>query len=289
MKRFALFYNMIPEERMKKIPWLIDNFDWIPFRRDVADLNEYELIYVYSVSGGGIVSDWKPVTESNEFPKYLRDNGVTKPKIIYQRDYWHSSIDEFPNPDILSYVDGVIHAGARQWDDLPVPVFYSQLPLGTEMDKRWTDFDDKLNEAVMVRRHNCLPTESRRLAEESQIPIQGLGGNVDKIHDYIEYIDFLSKFKVGLDYHDNYCGWSRFVAECARAGIPVLGPEIRKGVQVANPELCGEPNVDLVNRLLEDKEYYEQSRELAYNNVIEHLSPKACGERIKGIVSSLAL
>jgi len=265
----------------------VDNFDWVEFRRDVADLNDYELIYVYSTSGGGRVSEWKPVTESNMFPKYLRDNGVTKPKIMYQRDYWHSPIDEFPNPDVLGYVDAVLYAGTRQWNHLSVPVFYVQFPLEIKMRKKWIDFNDKLDEAVMVRRHTRPPTGSVKWAQQIGIPLRGLGEDVDRIHVHSEYINYLSKFKLGMDYHDNYCGWSRFVAECACAGTPVLGPNERRGVLVANPELCGEPDIDMINLLLTDREYYERARELAWNNVVEHLSPQTCSLRLKKITEAI--
>ena len=280
MKPYCLFYNMIPERRMKRIPFLVDNFDWVEFRRDVADLNDYELIYVYSTSGGGRVSEWKPVTESNAFPKYLRDNGVTKPKILYQRDNWFSPRDEFKNSEMLEYVDGIFVVIRRGWS-LSKPVFSMCFPITNDF-KHWIPFEEKLDRAITVVRHQAPHIPSQEIADKLDIPLDTLGGNLDRVYGE-DYIKCLSKYKIGLDYHNNYLGWSRFGAEVAYAGTPTLAGHNVKSSLFANPILCGSiENAEKVGRrLLEDKDFYEENRIRLLKNIEYLVSPERCEALLK--------
>lgn len=280
MKRFALFYNLIPEGRMRKIPWLVDNFDWIPFRRDVADLNEYELIYVYATSGGGIVRDWKPVTESNAFPKYLRDNGVTKPKIIYQRDNWFSGRDNFGNTEMLNYVDAILTTSRRGWN-ISKPVFTMCFPIVSDF-KRWVPLEDKLDRAITVVRHQAPYLPSQEIADDLGIPLDVLGVNLERRYGE-EYIDLLSKYKIGLSHHERYFGWSRFGAECAYAGTPVLAQHSVDSTLFISPELWGttEHAKEMGRKLLDDKDFYDECRIRALKNVEYVASPERCEALLK--------
>ena len=288
MKRFALFYNGMPEDRMRRMPWLVDNFDWIPFRRDVALLNQYELIYIYSTPGGGNPADWKPVTESNAFPKYLRDNGVTRPKIIYQRDNWFSQRDKFNNAEMLDYVDAIFVVTRRGWN-INKPVFNMCFPI-TNNFKRWIPFEDKIDRAITVARHEALHRPSQEIADDLGIPLDILGGNLERVYGE-EYINYLSKYKIALDYHDRYIGWSRFGAEAAYAGTVALAGYDTVSTLFANPIMCGsiERVTELGRRLLVDKDFYEENRARSLKNMEYLVSPERCEALLKTAMVSCGI
>lgn len=286
-KRFCLFFNQIPG-RMRHIPFLMEEFELIPFRPDVSDLNDYEAIYIYTIPGGN-KSLYEKYCRWNEFAKYLREHGVTRPKILWQADYYWFPPHDWRINDVIPYVDAILVEGEKHFD-LPVPVFYVQYPALPWWKKKkwWIDFDDKENAAVTVKRHYGAPEGSLELARRVGIQLHILGTRL-KPPTYVgsrrgeEYAEYLACHKLGFDFHNNYYGWSRFVYECAYAGTPVLAPPDRMGARIANPDLVGkwQELVEKAKRLLTDKEYYEECRIKALKNIEEHLSAEACAERYK--------
>ena len=291
MKRFAFIYNQHPMMFIK-IPWFVENFDQIVASPVVDTLNDYDVLWCYTISGANS-KKMNEYIKWNMYPKYLRENGITKPKILYQEDYYYTSQSitsgrdtYFSAKHILPYVDGVVHVGYRNWSHLPRPAFYVQTPLEYPIAK-WTDFDDKINAAVSINRSYGRNDKSEFMANLLGIKWNELGKSVPRKYKH-EYFDYISSHKIALDYNDIYFGWSRFVAESAYAGTPVIGPPHRMGCRVANPELCGDITQKMVlngRKLLNNKDYYEEARTKALNNIKEHLSVESCEKRIRNMLS----
>lgn len=289
MKRFALMFNQIGS-RLRLLPFLKDEFDWILFTRDVKKLNKYELIYIYAMAGAhehlykGYCKQWW------QYPIYLREQGVTQPKILFQIDSNGYSFDRFPHPQLLPYIDGILHVGVRNWE-INKPYFYVEYPLAVDKSKnKWVDFEDKENAAVIVKRHASMFYPSERIAEHLEIPLHCLGADI-KRKQGDDYLEYLAQHKIGLDAHDHYFSWSKFVAECAYMGTPVLALPTIKAATIANPLLVGteEELMKLGRRLLVNKDFYEECRLTAFKNIDEHLSIETCTERYKYAIRSIGI
>ena len=303
MKRFALLFNQLPH-RFKNIPWVIKNMDCVRFKEDVENLNEYEAIWVYAMSGADTTS-----VKYCHIPEYLRKRGVKDSKILYQEDYfaypWDWTMERYwqrkagkesstPDPythfspvQVLPFVDAIVQAGGREWGHLKKPVYYVQWPI-IATEKFNVPFNKKRKAAIGVHRFYGNDNENIAFSQELDIKFDCFGANIER-RKRAEYLEHISKYKIALDYNEYYLGWSRFVAEATYAGVPVVGPKYRKGVVIANPDLAGPSSktIPVVERLLDDEEYYIECVEMARKNIEEHLSPEACGKRIENIIEDI--
>jgi len=289
MKRFALMFNQIGN-RVGYVPFLKNNFDFILFKADVEELNDYELIYVYAMSGARKYL-FKHYCKWWSYPKYLRQHGITKPKIIWQIDSNGYSFDEFPHPEILGYIDAVLHVGHKEWT-IPKPYFCVQYPLKHPENPKswWVSWEDKELAAVTVKRHASMFYPAERTAGRLGIKLHCLGWKIKKKFDS-DYLKYLANHKIAIDASDHYYSWSKFVAECAYMGTPVLALPTIKAATIANPVLVGKEDklMALGRKLLTDKEFYEECRLTAYKNIDRYLSPKACDERYKAILRKIGI
>lgn len=286
MKRFALLFNQLPGYRLERIPFITENFDKIPFvveDLDFDELNEYEVIYTYFVSGSN--EKWYyPYCTWSDVPILLRKNDVVDPKIMYQLDYFGSDITKFHFPQVLPHIDCIVDLMYWQHDPpLDVPIYYVTFPLDMADEiLTWRDYDDKTRRVVGLSRHYGHPQPMMDLAQWGDIPIDILGYNIPKRYG-LDYTTFIAKRMVGLDYHTNGITWSRFAAEAAYCGTPVIGPPEYTAIRIANPELAVpyEKAKPVLRKLLTDKDFYIECQTNARNNMIEHLDPEVCGERYK--------
>lgn len=93
---------------------------------------------------------------------------------------------------------------------------------------------------------------------------------------YEPYMDLLwQNSSIGLDDNAGYYGWSRFAMECAIAYIPCIGST--EAVQDIFPELHTASQdyakqIELIERLKTDNEFYHQIAEAGHKRVVEMLS-----------------
>jgi len=148
--------------------------------------------------------------------------------------------------------------------------------------RRLVSFEEKMDKAIAVVRHQAPYPPSQEIADSLNIPLDVLGVNVDRVYGE-EYIDLLSKYKIGIDFHDRYLGWSRFGAECAYAGTLVLAHYDTESSLFISPELWGSMDnaKTMGKRLLDDKGFYEECRTRAIKNVEYVTSPDRCEALLK--------
>lgn len=286
MKRFAIAYNQIPQDRLIQIPFLRDECDWIGlnlFEVDPNVLDEYEAIFLYLTSGAH--PEWYPPKSFQLIPKIMREEmKITKPKFIYQLDYF----GEHFNNDVLPYIDAITDLHDRTNWGLSKPVFYVAFPI-TVPQIEWKDYNEK-KDAVGLKRFYGSPYPSMKFAEDLHIGFDCLGIS-SELRYGTEYMNFLAEHKLGLDFHTNGTTWSRFGAECVFAGTPVLGDETMKSIQIANPDFVGKPDnlLNMGRRLLQDNDFYEEVVNIGYENIKKHLDPDVCSERYKYALRQLGI
>lgn len=294
MKRFALLFNQLPGTRLERIPFIVENFDIIPIvinNLDFGELNKYEVIYLYLVSGANL-KWYSSHCNWSDVPILLRKSGITNPKIMYQLDYSSSDITKFYYPQVLPYIDCILDLMYWQYT-LPskIPLCYVTFPLDiSDKMKIWKDYDDKNHRAVGLNRHYGSPSPSMDLAQRANIPIDILGYGIPKRYG-IEYTTFIAERKVALDYHTNGLTWSRFAAEASYCSTPTMGPPEYNAIKVANPELAVPYGnaLPILKKLLTDKDFYIECQKKAYNNITKHLDPEICGERYKNAMRKIGI
>lgn len=277
---------------MVQIPFLREEFDWLKldFRElDPQVWNEYEVIYIYLTSGAN-ESFFIGYCDFTLIPKQLRDMGVIKPKILVQLDHYGQDPNKFIYGNMVQYVNGFIDMHLRKHWNLSVPVFYAAFPIDV-LPVKWREFEEKAN-TVGLNRFYGSPYPSMRFAEKIHTEFHCLGINRGNRYGE-EYFNYLAEHKLGLDFHTSGITWSRFGAECAYAGTPVLGEPTYTSLLIANDQLTGNPeDENLIYRakmLLENKEYYEATRQGAYKNIVRHLNPEVCSERYKCMFRQLGI
>ena len=145
MRRFAIIFNKIPDGRIAKIPFLKEEFDWIQFNPNDMDwetINEYEAVYFYAISGANKAIMGEHLAKY--MPMYMRNKGVTKPKFIWQMDYFQAEpTAEWYYHDVMPYIDAITDCYDGWTVDQPdvhIPFYYVAYPLEMrEEDKRMTN------------------------------------------------------------------------------------------------------------------------------------------------------
>jgi hypothetical protein len=293
MNRFALIFNQTPSRRLHKIPFLMNEFDWIQFdinkfdEKKCNELNEYEAIYFYCMSGahpkllGGI--------GAHNMPVYLRTKGVTKPKFLWQMDYFQPDLyADFAYKEILPYIDIMLDCTGL-WRNNPdlgdVLRHYVTYPLEIlEKNRKWYEFDEKENYIVALKRFYGKPTPSIEIAEAMNANIKILGDNHPNVYGE-KYTELVARAKLALDYHTSGHTWSRFGAECSLLGTPIMGPPEYTSIRVANRYFARNYNkkeiIGRIVNLLAEPEYYAYCQDMAKINIERHVDPEVCGNRYK--------
>ena len=272
---------------MQKVRYINDNFDFIQFntrKMDTETINDYEFIWMY-ITTGAYEALYKPLNHY-EFPKWLREQGVKDPKIVYQLDYWGGERNDLlPRlHDTVKYVNGFVHSGNREWK-IDVPVFYQQFPVLFRTKPSWVSFDDKIPRAVSIKRYYGGIGQAREISKglglESVILNHDIKGKPQP-----EFMEYMANSLIVLDYNNRYWGWSRMVFESAVSGTPVAGDSFRKGVQIGYPELCGN-DIHKIKKIISDKEKYDTIRYEGIEKLEEHLSENSCKKRIEDMIKTL--
>jgi hypothetical protein len=282
-----------------KVPFIREELDHIQFHHKNMDwetLNEYEVLYVYCISGAN-----RPLlgkVQASDIPIYLREKGVTKPKIMWQMDYFQPELKPWNFKYIMPFIDCIIDA-STYWQGKSKPQYYVAYPLTIKENKfRWYNFDEKEDYIVGLKRHYGYPHPSVNIAKKIGLEYKILGFNVSKRYE-LDYTETLARAKIALDYHTRGVTWSRFGAETTLLGTPILGPPEYASIHIANPEFAipykvgeEEPNSLILERcrkLLTDKDYYTECQELAKKNIENHLNPEVCSERYRSILRLLGI
>lgn len=123
------------------------------------------------------------------------------------------------------------------------------------------------------------------LAKDFNLPIYTFGetkSNLPLLHsipynsDYREFNNILSKFKIGINTPFLPVGGS-FPLQCAMTKVPCVGWNNGNPIKDIFPDLvCDYPNFDglrkIINKLLNDKEFYKDVTEKGYNLLLEKYS-----------------
>ena len=154
-----------------RVDYINKNFDRVmfnPAKLDLETLNEYDAIWMYIISGAfkNLYAEKPYWLKWWQFPQWLREQGVTNPKIVFQADYWAGQRNDFLSSynSMLDHVDGVIHATNREWK-IKVPVFYQQFPIKV-FPTEWVPFEKKIKRATAIRRVYGGAGQIRKKAEE---------------------------------------------------------------------------------------------------------------------------
>lgn len=269
----------------------MENFDFIPIKKDVSELNDYEAIIIYTTSGAN-KHFYESFTSWCEFPIYMRENGV-KTKILHETDNDGHSWTEFPYERLNPYVDGYLCAGWRDWET-EKPIFYVQFPIVEDPSvykKMWKYREEKIDRLVAVAHFNASIDITKEIASKMNLKLEIIGKDIPKMYGD-EYMQYIADSLIAIEYQEGYYGWSRFGAECSYVGTPVIGYPGNYSVRIANEFFASDDIPYLVEkgeRLIEDPDFYDISRDYSYHNMLEHLSPEACTERYKYALRSIGV
>jgi len=285
---------------------------------DLSRLKDADFVFVYASNychGYDVELEWKWWKLPLEVKKYLKPE--TKMAAMWDFEGWLESGLEEPEGlkevmDVTDIMFTIFPDENPKWKRLTdKPVKYMPFPLHAERFKiavrlRHTERERKY---LLVVRHSPTIASANHtidnIASKIRDPMIYLStawasaptmiikwANINPesiiygyLQDSYEFFRVLRICYAAIDDNEGYYGWSRFIAQCAIVGVPVVTTENSGFGSVIFPELCTKhkdycAQIELLERLRNDEDFRNNISKLGFSRLMKHVNTSACLNRL---------
>jgi hypothetical protein len=291
--KFLLLTNFIHRQLIEEEITRTGLYQWlnvfngeVKYPRDIIDYNKYDIIQVNMSP--------QDLHEIYEVRKALGPD--TRTKLVVNNDFtselWQGNFD-FPAiiEQTLQNADMVFgteyYQASALTELLQRKVYIIPHPADTKRLKALTPLPKKDIISCIWRRYDCFSYVPSLVVRGHGLTTQLIGYEPDKdprmhltttLYDFVysgtNYWDFCDQMRIGKIVYDPFTfhSYSRTTVDTAAMGIPVVGSNRTQSVNICYPHTAVDPYDvksarELIQRLLNDKEFYDLVVKTALENV----------------------